>query len=57
MSGFGVEYVFPNAVCESLGVQDGLKEGFLLYWGICRDGRRVTLQMTVRNKESLDAWL
>jgi putative transposase len=57
LSGFEVEYLFLDAVYESLREQVGLKEGVLVAWGICRDGRKVLLHMTLGNKESLDAWL
>lgn len=57
LSGFAVEYLFLDAVYESLRQQAGLKEGVLVAWAICRDGRKVLLHMTLGNKESLDAWL
>jgi len=57
LSEFEVEYLFLDAVYESLRKQAGLKEGVLVAWGICRDGRKVLLHMTLGNKESLDAWL
>ncbi len=56
LSGFEVEYVFLDAVYESLRLQAGLKEGLLVAWAICRDGRKVLLHMGLGNKESLDAW-
>ncbi len=57
LSGFEVEYLFLDAVYESLRQQAGLKEGVLVAWGICRDGRKVLLHMTLGNKESQAAWL
>jgi len=57
LSGFEVEYLFLDAVYESLRQQAGLKEGVLVAWGICRDGRKVLLHMTLGNQESLQAWL
>jgi transposase-like protein len=48
--------VFLDAVYESLRELAGLKEGILVAWGICRDGRKVLLHMGLGNKESLDAW-
>jgi transposase-like protein len=57
LSGSEIEYLFLDAVYESLRQQAGLKEGVLVAWGICRDGRKVLLHMTLGNKESLDAWL
>lgn len=56
LSGFEVEYVFLDAVYESLRAQAGLKEGILVAWAICRNGRKVLLHMALGNKESLDAW-
>ena len=56
LSVFEVEYVFLDAVYESLRELAGLKEAVLVAWGICRDGRKVLLHMGLGNKESLDAW-
>jgi transposase-like protein len=56
LSSFEVEYVFLDAVYESLRELAGLKEGILVAWGICRDGRKALLHMGLGNKESLDAW-
>jgi putative transposase len=56
LSGFVVEYVFLDAVYESLRLQGGMKEALLVAWGICRDGRKVLLHMALGNKESLSAW-
>ena len=56
LSDFVVEYVFLDAIYESLRMQAGLKEALLVAWGICRDGRKVLLHMALGNKESLSAW-
>jgi transposase-like protein len=56
LSGFEVEYLFLDAVYESLRQQAGFKEAILVAWGICRDGRKVLLHMALGNKESLPAW-
>lgn len=48
--------MFLDAVYESLRRQAGLKEGVLVAWAICRDGRKVLLHMGLGNKESLEAW-
>jgi transposase-like protein len=56
LSGFEVEYVFLDAVYESLRQQGNLKEALLVGWAICRDGRKVLLHMGLGNKESLPAW-
>jgi putative transposase len=57
LSGFAVEYLFVDAVYESLREQAGLKEGVLLAWGICSDGRKVLLHLALGNKESYQNWL
>jgi putative transposase len=56
LAGFEVEYVFLDAVYESLRRQGNLKEALLCAWAICRDGRKVLLHMALGNKESLPAW-
>jgi transposase-like protein len=57
LSGFEVEYLFLDAVYESLREQAGLKEGILVAWGICSDGRKVLLHLALGNKESYQNWL
>jgi transposase-like protein len=57
LSGFKVEYLFLDAVYESLREQAGVPEGILCGWGVVRDGRKVLLHMALGNKESHDAWL
>lgn len=57
LSGFALEYLFLDAVYESLREQGGLKEGILAAWGICGDGRKVLLHLALGNKESYDSWL
>jgi transposase-like protein len=56
LSGFEVEYVFLDAIYESLREQGGLKEALLCAWAICRDGRKILLHLDLGNKESLSAW-
>jgi putative transposase len=56
LSGFEVEYVFLDAIYESLRLQADLKEALLVAWAICRDGQKVLLHMALGNKESLGAW-
>jgi putative transposase len=56
LSSFEVEYVFLDAVYESLRRQGNLKEALLCAWAICRDGRKVLLHMALGNKESVPAW-
>ncbi|MFN2247214.1 MAG: IS256 family transposase [Candidatus Promineifilaceae bacterium] len=57
LSGFEVEYLFLDAVYESLRQQAGLKEGVLVAWGICSDGRKALLHLALGNKESYGNWL
>jgi transposase-like protein len=57
LSGFEVEYLFLDAVYESLREQAGLKEGVLVAWAICADGRKVLLHLALGNKESYQNWL
>jgi putative transposase len=45
LSGFEVEYLFLDAVYESLRQQGGGKEGVLCAWAICADGRKVMLHL------------
>jgi transposase-like protein len=57
LSGFELEYLFLDAVYESLREQGGLKEGLLAAWGVCTDGRKVLLHLALGNKESYPNWL
>jgi transposase-like protein len=57
LSGFEVEYLFLDAVYESLRRQGGGKEGVLCAWAICADGRKVMLHLALGNKESYPNWL
>lgn len=57
LSSFAAEYLFLDAIYNSLLVQAWLKEGVLVAWAICRDGRRALLHMTLGNKENFAAWL
>jgi transposase-like protein len=57
LSGFELEYLFLDAVYESLRKQGGLKEGILAAWGVCTTGRKVLLHLALGNKESYQSWL
>jgi len=57
LSGFEVEYLFLDAVYESLRRQGGGKEGVLCAWAICACGGKVMLHMALGNKESYANWL
>lgn len=56
LSDFAVEYLFLDAVYESLRRVGHVKEALLCAWGICRDGRKVLLHLGLGNKESSSAW-
>ena len=57
LSKYDVEYLFLDAVYESLRVRFNVKEAILCAWGITRDGRKVLLSLALGNKESYRAWL
>lgn len=56
LSPFEVEYLYLDAVYESLRRQGNVKEALLCAWGICRDGRKVLLHIALGNKESTVGW-
>lgn len=56
LSGYAVEYLFVDAVYESLRQQAGVKEAVLVAWGVLSDGSKVLLHLDLGNKESHDAW-
>lgn len=51
----GLRRLFLDAIYESLR-RHGAKEGVLVAWGICPDGRKILLHMAVGNKESEECW-
>jgi len=57
LSSFQVEYLFLDAVYESIQRLTGLDRGILCAWGILRDGRKVLIHLAVGNKESYQDWL
>jgi transposase-like protein len=57
LSGFAVEYLFLDAIYESLRLQGSAAEGLLCAWAILADGRKVLLHLTLGNKESYRCWL
>jgi transposase-like protein len=57
LSGYDIEYLFLDAVYESVRRLAGIKEAILSAWGIRRDGRKVLLSLGLGNKESYDGWL
>jgi transposase-like protein len=55
---FDVVYLFCDAVYESLRRHGyGCGQAILVTWGICSDGSRVLLHMSLGSKESGEAWL
>ena len=57
LGGFDVVYLFCDAVYESLRQQGCCSQAILVTWGVCSDGSKVLLHMSLGNKESGDAWL
>jgi putative transposase len=57
LSGFEVQYLFLDAIYESLRRQGGGKEGLLCAWAICADGSKVLLHLALGNRESYANWL
>jgi len=57
LSSFEVEYLFLDAIYESVRRLSGMKEAILVAWGILRDGRKVLLSLSLGNKESYSDWL
>jgi transposase-like protein len=57
LAGFEVEYLFLDAVYESVREQGGGKEGVLCAWAICADGRKAMLHLALGSKESYENWL
>lgn len=57
LDGFEVEYLFLDAVYESMRLERGRKEGILVAWGITSQGVRVLLHLMLGNKESHENWL
>jgi len=57
LSGHPVQYLFVDAIYESLRRKVGAKEAVLCAWAILTDGRKVLLHLALGNKESYEAWL
>lgn len=57
LSEYEIEYLFLDAVYESVRKLAGIKEAILVAWGIQRDGTKVLLSLGLGNKESYDSWL
>jgi len=57
LSLFDVEYLFLDALYESLRARYHVKEAVLCAWAITRTGEKVLLHLTSGNKESYENWL
>ena len=57
LGSFDVVYLFCDAVYESLRQQGCCRQAVLVTWGVCSDGGKVLLHMSLGNKESADSWL
>jgi len=57
LSEIEVEYLFLDAVYESLRREGGVKEGVLCAWAICSDGSKVMIHVALGNKERYEDWL
>jgi len=57
LSCFDVEYLFLDAIYETLRKRYGMKEAVLCAWGILRTGEKVLLHLALGNKESYEDWL
>ena len=57
LSHLEVEYLFLDAIYESLRRYGDMKEAVLCAWGITSDGRKVLISLGLGNKESYDSWL
>jgi transposase-like protein len=52
-----IEYLFLDAIYETLRARFGVTEAILCAWGITRDGKKVLLHLALGNKESYEDWL
>jgi transposase-like protein len=57
LAGYELEYLFLDAIYETLRQQGGVQEALLCAWGILRDGRRVLLHLALGQKERYQCWL
>jgi transposase-like protein len=57
LSRMDIEYIFLDAIYESIRKMYGIKEAILVAWGIQRNGNKVLLSFGLGNKESYDSWL
>lgn len=57
LSGYELEYLFLDAIYETLRQQGGVQEALLCAWGILRDSRRALLHLGLGQKERYQCWL
>ncbi len=57
LSGYELEYLFLDAIYETLRQQGGGQEGLLCAWGLLRDGRKVLLHLALGQRERYPCWL
>ena len=57
LSHLKVEYLFLDAIYESLRRYGDLKEAILCAWGITQGGKKVLISLGLGNKESYESWL
>ncbi len=56
LSDYDIEYLWLDAVYESMQRHLSRKEGIFAAWGVCRDGSKVLLALDVGIRESTAAW-
>jgi transposase-like protein len=56
LSDYDIEYLWLDAVYESMRRHLSRKEGIFAAWGVCRDGSKVLLALDVGIRESTAAW-
>ena len=57
LSGYELEYLFLDAIYETLRQQGGVQEALLCAWGLLRDGRKVLLHLALGQQERYQCWL
>jgi len=57
LAGYELEYLFLDAIYETLRQQGGMQEALLCAWGILRDGRKVLLHLALGQRERYQCWL
>jgi len=57
LAGYELEYLFLDAIYETLRQQGGTQEALLCAWGILADGRKVLLHLALGQRERYQCWL